>query len=323
MEALRKARRVIDIEIEGLLCVRKKLDKEFPRAVALLVAALKQGRKIVVSGIGKSGNVGQKIAATLTSTGAPAVTLDLLNAVHGDLGVLAEGDVMIILSYSGETDELVRLLPILERMDLKIIALTGQPGSTLARHAHAVLDVKVPKEACPLNLAPTASTTAMLAVGDALAMVLLEARGFKKEDFARVPPGGNLGKSLLLKAADVMRPAASLAVLPEKALVREALKEWNLKRTGAAIVVDRKGALSGIFTHGDFIRRFEKDPNLGGATLRSVMTPKPITVRADHLAVEVLTLFQKNRIDDLVVVDDHDRPVGLVDAQDITKHRIV
>ena len=163
----------------------------------------------------------------------------------------------------------------------------------------------------------------VLAVGDALAMVLLEARGFKKEDFARIHPGGALGRSLLLKVVDVMRPAASLAVMPETALVREALQQWNLKRTGAVVVVNRKGSLAGIFTHGDFIRRYEKDANIGEASLGSVMTPKPVTVHVDKLAVEVLNLFQKNRIDDLVVVDDDQRPVGLVDAQDITKHRIV
>jgi len=323
MEAIRKARRVIDIEIQGLRRAQRALGPSFPKAVGLLSQAVERGRKIVVSGVGKSGNIGQKIAATLSSTGAPAVTLDLLNAAHGDLGVISEGDVMIILSYSGETDELVRLLPSLTRMDLKIVAITGRPDSTLARHAQAVIDVKVTKEACPLNLAPTASTTAMLAVGDALAMVLLEARGFAKEDFARIHPGGNLGKNLLLRVADVMRPVSSLAVLPATAKVREALHQWNLKRTGAVAIVNKRGALTGIFTHGDFVRHYEDDPAIGEATLGSVMTPKPITVRVDKLAAEVLNLFQKNRIDDLVVVDDSNRPVGLVDAQDVTKYRIV
>ncbi len=323
MEEIRKARRVLDIEIQALRQIHRKLGPSFPAAVRLLDEGLRKGRKIVVSGVGKSGNVGQKIAATLTSTGAPAVVLDLLNAIHGDIGVVAEGDVLVILSYSGETDELVRILPILTRLDVRIIAITGNPASTLGRHAHAVLDVKVTKEACPLNLAPTASTTAMLAMGDALAMVLLDVRGFKKEDFARAHPGGNLGKSLLLKVADVMRPASSLAVLPQTAKVREALRQWNLKRTGAVVAVDKKGKITGIFTHGDFVRRYEEDPRVGEAALSAVMTPKPITVRVDKLAVEVLNLFQKNRIDDLVVVDDTNRPVGLVDAQDITRHRIV
>jgi len=323
MEAVAKARRVIEIEIQGMRHVQRKLGPSFPKAVKLLQEALLRGRKIVVSGVGKSGNIGQKIAATLNSTGAPAVALDLLNAVHGDLGLVSEGDVLILLSYSGETDELVRLLPTLARMDLKIIALTGRPQSTLGRQADALLDVKVPQEACPLTLCPTASTTAMLAVGDALAMVLLEARGFRTEDFARVHPGGNLGKNLLLKVADVMRPASSLAVLPKTAKVSDALKQWNLKRTGAVAVVDARGKLAGIFTHGDFIRRYEKNPNVGAEPLAKVMTARPVTVQVDKLAVEVLNLFQKNRIDDLVVVDEKHRPVGLVDAQDITKHRIV
>jgi len=323
MEAIRKARRVIDIEVQGLRQVQRRLGPSFPKAVNLLAEALGRGRKIVVSGVGKSGHIGAKLAATLTGTGAPAVTLDLLNALHGDIGVVAEGDVLIILSYSGETDELVRILPLLTRLEVKIVAITGRADSTLGRHAHAILDVRVPKEACPHNLAPTASTTAMIAMGDALAMVLLEVRGFRKEDFARIHPGGNLGKNLLLKVADVMRPVSSLAILPATAKVHDALHQWNLKRTGAVAVVNKRGALTGIFTHGDFVRHYEKNPAIGKATLASVMTPKPITVGIDKLAVEVLNLFQKNRIDDLVVVDDNNRPVGLVDAQDVTKHRIV
>ncbi|SDU01721.1 arabinose-5-phosphate isomerase [Verrucomicrobium sp. GAS474] len=318
-----QARRVFDIEIDGLRRVQKKIGRSFPAAVALLASAVENGRKIVVCGVGKSGNIGQKITATLSSTGCPAVMLDLLNAIHGDLGVVSEGDVMIVLSYSGETEELVRVLPIFARMEVHIIAITGRPKSTLARNADVVLDVGVPKEACPLKLAPTTSSTAQLVLGDALAMVLLEKRGFKKEEFARYHPGGSLGKNLLLKVSEVMRPAESLAILPGTALVRDALRQWNVKRTGAAVIVGKKRQVVGIFTHGDFIRRYETDPNIGNARLADVMTANPITVHVGKLAAEVLNVFQKNRIDDLVVVDDTNRPVGLVDAQDVTKHRIV
>ncbi|HEY8964906.1 MAG TPA: KpsF/GutQ family sugar-phosphate isomerase, partial [Candidatus Methylacidiphilales bacterium] len=279
VQAVSKARRVFDIEIAGLRRVQKKIGRAFPKAVDLLASAVENGRKIVVCGVGKSGNIGQKITATLSSTGCPAVMLDLLNAIHGDLGVVSEGDVMIVLSYSGETEELIRVLPIFARMEVHIIAITGRAKSTLARQADVVLDVGVPKEACPLKLAPTASSTAQLVLGDALAMVLLEKRGFKKEEFARYHPGGSLGKNLLLKVSEVMRPAESLAILPETALVRDALRLWNVKRTGAVVVVGKKKQVIGIFTHGDFVRRYEEDPRIGEATLASVMTPKPITVR--------------------------------------------
>jgi len=288
-----------------------------------MLEALKNGKKIIVTGVGKSGAIGQKMAATLTSTGAPSVVLDPVNALHGDLGVATEGDIVLALSYSGETGEIVRVLPALRRLSVKIIAMTGHARSTIAREADIHIDVRVPKEACPLNLAPTSSTTAMLAVGDALAMVLLDARGFKKEDFAKFHPGGSLGRNLLYKVVDVMRPLKQLVVLNEKATVREALSLWNIKRSGAVIVVNDRKKLAGIYTHGDFVRGYQKNPRVGETLLREVMTPRPITVRVDKLAVEVLNLFEKHRIDDLVVVDGQNRPVGLVDAQDIAKSKLL
>lgn len=323
MDVVAKARQVIEIEIQALRQMQRRLDGDFTRALELLLEAVQSGRKIIVTGVGKSGHIGHKIAATLTSTGAPSLVLDTVNAVHGDLGVVSEGDVLIALSYSGETEELIRVLPILSRIHVRIIALTGNTKSTLAQQAEAVLDVSVRKEACPLNLAPTSSTTAMLAVGDALAMVLLEKRGFKKEDFARFHPGGTLGKNLLLKVSEVMRPQSDLVILPQTARVHEALKLWNLKRVGAAVVTDKLGRVVGIFTHGDFVRCYESDPQVGLAALSTVMTAKPITVQVDKLAVEVLNIFQNYRIDDLVVVDEKRRPVGLVDAQDLTKHKLL
>ena len=318
-----KGRQVIEIEIDALRGIASRLDASFEKAGRLLLDAVQGRNKIIVTGVGKSGHIGAKIAATLTSTGAPSVVLDTVNAVHGDLGMVSDGDVLIALSYSGETDELIRLLPFLKRLSVRIIALTGHPASTLAREATVCLDVSVSKEACPLNLAPTSSTTAMLAMGDALAMVLLEARGFQKEDFARFHPGGSLGKNLLLKIQDVMRPLETVACLPESATVNDALRLWSEKRVGATLITAPDGTLAGIYTHGDFVRGYQKNSGIGQASLKTVMTSNPISVLVDKLAVEVLNIFQQHRIDDLIVVDHHRKPVGLVDAQDIAKLKLI
>ena len=318
-----KGRRVIQLEAAALQTVQRRLDETFARTVEAMKEVIQAGRKIIVTGIGKSGQVGAKIAATLSSTGAPSVVLDAVNASHGDLGMISQGDLILILSYSGETEEVARLVPSLKRIGARIVALTGNPKSTLARESEIHIDVHVPREACPLNLAPTASSTTMLAVGDALAMVLLEARGFDKEDFATFHPGGNIGRNLLLKVQDIMRPAEQMVVLPGTATVNEALALLAKKRAGAAAVVDSRGKLKGIYTHGDFTRGYQKDVNIGRARLVDVMTAGPITVRVDKLAVEVLNLFEANRIDDLVVVDRQHRPVGLVDAQDLARFKLI
>ena len=320
---LAKGRRVILIEATALKVVQQRLDESFSQAVEAMRQTIESGRKLIVTGIGKSGQVGAKIAATLSSTGASSVVLDAVNASHGDLGMIASGDLVLILSYSGETEEVARLLPSLKRIGARIVALTGNPKSTLASEADLHINVHVPREACPLNLAPTSSSTAMLAVGDALAMVLLEARGFKKDDFAIFHPGGTLGRNLLLKVQDVMRSADQMAILPGTATVNEALDLLSRKRSGAAAVVNSKGKLMGIYTHGDFTRGYRKDVNIGSAQLAKVMTARPITVRVDKMAVEVLNLFEANRIDDLVVVDRQHRPVGLVDAQDLARFKLI
>ncbi len=320
---LAKGRRVIELEAAALKAVLRRLDKNFALAVEAMQEVVQSGNKIIVTGIGKSGQIGAKIAATLSSTGAPSVVLDAVNASHGDLGIISKGDLVLILSYSGETEEVSRLMPSLKRLGTRIVALTGHAKSTLAREAEIHIDVQVPREACPLNLAPTSSSTATLAVGDALAMVLLEARGFKKEDFAKFHPGGSLGRNLLLKVQDIMRPAEQMAILPGTATVNEALALLAKRRSGAAAVVDKKGRLAGIYTHGDFTRGYQKDVNIGTARLADVMTAKPITVRVDKLAVEVLNLFEANRIDDLVVEDRQHRPVGLVDAQDLARFKLI
>src|SRR5256885_13639286 len=236
MDYLEKAARVLEIEIFELQRLRQRLGKSFGNAIELLKATVDAHGKIVVLGVGKSGHIGSKIAATLTSTGSPAVVLDSLNALHGDLGMVADGDVVLALSASGETEELLRILPAIARFQVKIIALCGNPKSTLAQNAHLFLDVNVEQEACPLNLAPTSSTTAMLALGDALAMVLLEARGFRKEDFAKFHPGGVIGRSLLIRVHQIMRPREAMAVVSTNASIRDVLKTMTSVRAGAAVV---------------------------------------------------------------------------------------
>ena len=320
---LLKGRRVILLEATALKAVQQRLDLSFGKTVELMKDVIQSGHKIIVTGIGKSGQIGAKIAATLSSTGAPSVLLDAVNASHGDLGMIASGDLILILSYSGETEEVARLVPSLRRIGTKIVALTGNPNSSLAREADLHINVQVPREACPLNLAPTSSSTATLAVGDALAMVLLEARGFKKEDFATFHPGGSLGRNLLLKVQDIMRSEEQMAILPGTATVNEALDLLARQRCGAVAVVDDKKRLRGIYTHGDFTRGYRKDVKIGSAKLADVMTASPVTVRVDKLAVEVLNLFEANRIDDLVVVDRQHRPVGLVDAQDLARFKLI
>jgi arabinose-5-phosphate isomerase len=318
-----KGRRVIELEAAALRAVQRRLDEAFGRAVEAMREVIQAGRKIIVTGIGKSGTIGAKIASTLSSTGAASVILDAVNASHGDLGMVSKGDLVLILSYSGETEELARLIPSLKRIGTRIVALTGNAKSSLAREAEIHLDVHVPREACPLNLAPTSSSTAMLAVGDALAMVLLEARGFRKEDFATFHPGGTLGRHLLLKVEEIMRTRDQMAILTGLATVNEALALIASKRAGAVAVTDKGGRLAGIYTHGDFTRGYQKDVHIGRACLADVMTPNPITVRVDKLAVEVLNLFEAHRIGDLIVVDRHKHPVGLVDAQDLARVKLI
>lgn len=323
MDSLERARRVLSIEISELERLSLRLDGSFVAAVKILREAVEQRGKIVVLGVGKSGHIGEKIAATLTSTGAPSVVLDSLNALHGDLGVVSEGDVILTLSYSGETEELIRILPSLARFNVRKIALTGNTSSTLAKASDVVLDVSVSQEACPHNLAPTSSTTTMLALGDALAMVLLEERGFTREDFARFHPAGQLGRSLLLRVSDIMRSGDQAAIVSASATVVDVLKELTARRAGAALVVDEAGLLKGIFTHGDFARHFPTDPAIGARPVGEVMTVNPVTIRADKLAAEVLLVLEQHRIDDLVVTDADGKPLGVVDSQDLSRLKIL
>lgn len=317
------ARRVLGIEIAELQRLEERLDESFIQAIDLILGVLEKRGKIVVLGVGKSGHIGEKIASTFTSTGALAVVLHSVNSLHGDLGIIADGDVILALSASGETEELVNLLPALRRFDAPIVAMTGNRASTLAQHSAVHLDVSIGKEACPLNLAPTSSSIVMLALGDALAMVLLEARGFTQEDFAKFHPGGQLGRRLLLKVTDIMRSGEKIAVVSPEMTIRETLHAMSAARGGAAVIVDRDGKLGGVFTHGDFARVYENQPSVGDHLVSEHMTRCPVTISARKLAVDVLEVLEKHRIDDLIVVDDGNRPVGLVESQDLARFKLL
>jgi len=324
MDHLDKARRVISLEIEELTRLVERIDDSFVAAVEMLKTTVSEGAKILIVGVGKSGNIGSKLAATLNSTGAPATVLNCQDAIHGDLGLVNAGDSVIALSYSGETAELLALLPHLKRRQIRLIAITGKPGSTLGKAADCVIDIQVTREACPLNLAPTSSTTNTLVIGDALAMVLLEARGFTKEHFAELHPGGSLGRALLLRAGDIMRKGDDFVVVPPDLPIMDVISKMTSARAGAVIVVEASGALAGIFTQGDFARAFQSGkPDIGSRAVRDFMTKNPISVHESKLVGEVLRILEESRIDDLVVVNDARIPLGMIDTQDLTRLQIV
>ena len=320
---LSEARKVFDIELAALKAVRAHLDDGFTQAVDLLAETLRRRGKIIVVGIGKSGNIGHKIAATLTSTGSTSVVLNSVDALHGDLGIVNDGDVILALSYSGESEELLNLLPALKRFSVKIVSVTGSIKSSLARHSDITLNVRVPKEACPFNLAPTASTTAMLVMGDAVAMAVLQARGFRQQDFAKFHPSGAIGRALLLRVADIMRSGPRNAVADEDLTIKEALMVMTRAKSGSLSVVNRRGKLVGVFTDGDFRRHMATDDLLLARQLKQVMTHRPVCIRDNALAAEALKVFNERNIDDLIVVNAKHEPVGLVDSQDLPKLKLM
>jgi arabinose-5-phosphate isomerase len=319
---INRAREVIDVEIEGLQKVSLGLDEQFQRAIELMQTAVEKGGKVVVTGVGKNLPIGQKIAATLTSTGSPAVLLHPTDAMHGELGIISEGDVVLALSYSGESDELRELIPAIKRKEVSIIALTCSRENFLAHYSDCVILVGIDREACPFNMAPTASTTATLAMGDALAMVLLDARGFKKEDYAKLHPGGAIGRTLLMKVSDIMRKDNRIASVKSGQTVQDAVLAMTEARSGSVVVVDDAQRVLGIFTDGDLRRHLNK-PELPKARIESLMSPHPITLRDDQLAVEVLAVFEKHNVDDLIVVDQNNRLAGMIDIQDLPKFKIL
>jgi arabinose-5-phosphate isomerase len=318
--ALQLARETLDIEAGALLDLKRRQGDHFASAVHTI---LRSSGRVVVMGMGKSGHVGRKIAATLASTGTPAMFVHPAEASHGDLGMVTERDVVLAISNSGESDELNVILPVLKRLGVALVAMTGRPGSTLARHASLVLDSGVEKEACPLNLAPTASTAAQMALGDALAVALLDARGFREEDFARSHPGGALGRRLLIHVRDLMRSGDQLPVVGPQASFTELLREMTGKGLGFAAVVDARGAIEGIFTDGDLRRLIERGADLRGLSAAQVMSRGPRRLRDDALAVEAAELMEHHRVTSVLVVDAGDRLVGAINSNDLMRAKVI
>ncbi len=319
-ERLSRARRVLDVETRALAALRDRLDGRFAAALELLLGC--RG-KVIVTGVGKSGIVCRKIAATLSSTGTPAVFLHAGEGSHGDLGTVARGDVMIAVSNSGEVGEVLRLLPVAKRLAIPLIAITGKPDSSLRRAAEVTLDVSVPEEACPLGLAPTASTTAQMALGDALAVALLEERGFSADDFALLHPGGALGRRLL-RVEDLMHHGAALPTVRPEAPLKDTLLEITSKRLGVTGVVDEAGNLVGIVTDGDLRRGLERAADIRTLTARDLMTRNPKTIGATALAAQAVALMERHSITSLfVLVDGTRRPAGVLHLHDLLRASVV
>lgn len=317
---LQLAHDTLEIEANALLGLRQKLSSSFVQAVR---AMLKVRGRVVIMGMGKSGHVGRKIAATLASTGTPAMFVHPAEASHGDLGMVKDIDLVLAISNSGESDELAAILPVLKRQGVPLVAMTGGAQSTLAKHADIVLDSSVDKEACPLNLAPTASTTAQMALGDALAVALLDARGFKAEDFARSHPGGSLGRRLLTHVADVMRQDDAVPRVLPSASFSALMREMSDKGLGASAVVNEQGRVMGIFTDGDLRRLIEKGVDMRSLTAEQVMNANPRTVRVDALAAEAAELMETHRITSLLVVDAQGVLCGAINSNDLMRAKVI
>ncbi len=319
-----QGKRVLRIEADAVAALIERVDEQFEQAVEMILSCT--GR-VVVTGMGKSGLIGKKISATLASTGTPALFLHPAEGIHGDLGMVTRGDIVIALSNSGETEEISRMLPSLKRLDIKIISLTGNPDSTLAKNSDIVINVGVKEEACPLGLAPTASTTATLAMGDALAVVLLEKRGFKEEDFACFHPGGALGKRLLLRVRDLMHTGDAVPVVLEKTLIKDAIYEISSKKMGVTAVVNASGNLVGIISDGDLRRWMEKTEKAGENLLtkkaEDIMTKNPKIIQQGALAAEAVSMMERNSITCLIVAASDAKPEGVIHLHDLLKAGVV
>jgi len=317
--SIQQGKRVLEIEARAIAALVDRLDAQFAKAVDLLYGC---AGKVVVSGMGKSGLIGQKIAATMASTGTPAFFVHPADGIHGDLGMLTKQDTLLALSNSGETEEVLRLLPFMKRLNIPVIALTGRPQSTLAKESDVVLDVSVSEEACPLGLAPTSSTTAALAMGDALAIALLQKRGFKEEDFAQFHPGGALGRRLLFKVRDLMHPGDAIPRVKASASAREAIREMTSKKLGMTTVVNAKGQLAGVITDGDLRRFLQRGGNIARARAGDLGTKSPRTIRADVLAAKAVQTMEQFSITSLVVVDERNRLAGVIHLHDLLKRGV-
>jgi len=318
--SLREGKRVLGIEARAVQSLIDRLDDRFVQAVDLLYGC--KG-KVVVSGMGKSGLVGQKIAATMASTGTPAFFVHPAEGLHGDLGMVGRQDVVVAISNSGEAQELIQLLPYLERMGIPIVAMTGRLDSTLAKHSDVVLDVSVSEEACPLGLAPTASTTATLALGDALALSLLQKRGFKEEDYAQFHPGGALGRRLLVRVKDLMHAGSDVPTVEESVTGTAAMLEMTAKKLGMTTVVDRTGALSGVITDGDLRRFIQRGGDFLKATASELASRNPKAIKPDDLAAKAVEIMERHSVTTLVVTESARKIVGVIHLHDLLKNGIV
>jgi arabinose-5-phosphate isomerase len=318
--ALELARTVLLIEADAVRALSARLDERFLDAMGLILAC--RGR-VVVSGVGKSGHIGRKIASTLASTGTPAFFLHAAEASHGDLGMITRDDVVLALSNSGQSDELLTIVPLIKRQGAKLIAVTGNPESALAKESDVHLDARVAQEACPLNLAPTASTTAALALGDALAVALLDARGFDEQDFARAHPGGALGRRLLTHVTDVMRTGEAVPSVPESASFFDVLLEMSRKGMGMAAVVDSNGKVTGIYTDGDLRRTLEQNPDVRSLKVADIMKRAPRSIAPNKLAAEAVELMERHRINQLLVVSDAGELVGALNTHDLLNAKVI
>ena len=314
------AKKVLSIEGKAILDLQRNIGKDFDKIVEFLA---KIKGKVIVTGMGKPGFIAQKISATLSSTGTPSLYLHPAEGLHGDLGRITKEDCVLAFSNSGETEEVVKLLPIIKKIGAVLIAFTGNKQSTLAKNSDFILNTSVKKEACSLGLAPTTSTTAMLAMGDALAVTLLDKKGFKRKDFALYHPGGSLGKRLLLKVEDIMRLGKDNPVVKESARVKEVLLKITKARAGSACIVNDKGILTGLFTDGDLRRHLGGKINIANLRIKEIMTKNPVTIKKDKLAAEAFQILRSRKIDEIPVVDEKKKPIGLLDVQDILKAGLV
>ena len=335
--AIDRAREVFDVEIEGLRRVRDSLDDSFTSAIGMMLDCARRDGIVVVTGVGKNLHAAEKISATLSSTGTRSIVLNPVQAMHGDLGMVSARDVLIALSFSGESEEILRLIPAVRRHGLKVISITGNPESTLAEASDVHVAVPCGREACPFGMAPTNSVTSTLAMGDALAMVMIDAQEFSVEDYAKNHPAGAIGRALVMRASNIMRTGDRFALVPPTATVLSALMAMTKSKSGAAVVADGDGALAGIFTDGDFRRLISERGGEGSSRsargsspsriletpVSEVMTRSPLFVRDDAYAAELLKIFEKKRIDDLPVCDANGRVVGLVDIQDLPKMKVM
>ncbi|MBI5748271.1 MAG: KpsF/GutQ family sugar-phosphate isomerase [Nitrospinae bacterium] len=317
---IEQAKKVLLIESKAVASLVDRIDDNFVQAVELIY---KCSSRVVVTGMGKSGIIGKKIASTLASIGTPALFLHPAEGIHGDLGMVTRGDVIICLSNSGETEEVLKLLPVIKRFNVRLIVITGNINSTLAKNSDVVLDASVDEEACPWDIVPTASTTASLAMGDALAIALLDRKGFKKEDFAILHPGGSLGKSLLLTVDDLMHKGDALPVVKEDTPFKDVIYEISSKKLGVTTVVDKNGALKGIVTDGDLRRLLEKSKDIFGITAAEMMTGNPKVIGKNELAAKALQIMEQHSITSLLIVDERNSPTGIVHLHDLLKAGVV